>query len=328
MFSRASEKLVSKDGHPTPSPLDDLEPPVSQDTVVQLTENFRLNPDLGEFVSTIYARQFKPQKVQARQLAAALRLIASDREGFGIHPEILGPVQTFLIALSDVMYRQPQEVLFAPESHSTIPQESLFTETSNISLTHRPVSLALIRLNTWSSRTEHVGYELHVHGEAAVAAALVASLRRCSPNDDIFVATPHRIQREAVKVALSRVKANEEQLEETFGQLHLSLDAPKSKVTVDTIERLQGSEAAFVICLFSLPQGSTSDLGFLLERRRLNVAISRAKTLCILISSEEVLCPPVKVLANEETAKGYAFLKAFEKRAWSYNLALDLDVLS
>jgi len=44
-----------------------------------------------------------------------------------------------------------------------------------------------------------------------------------------------------------------------------------------------------------------------------------------LISSEEVLCPSVKVLANEETAKGYAFLKAYEKRAWSYTLPVIVD---
>lgn len=70
-----------------------------------------------------------------------------------------------------------------------------------------------------------------------------------------------------------------------------------------------GSEAAFVICLFSLPPSASYDLGFLLERRRLNVAISRAKTLCILVSSNVVLRPPVNVLASEENAKGYKFLR-------------------
>ena len=86
-----------------------------------------------------------------------------------------------------------------------------------------------------------------------------------------------------------------------------------------------GSEAAFVICLFSIPQSYTTDLAFLLERRRLNVAISRAKVLCILVTSDEVLRPSVRILANEETAKGYAFLKAYEARAWSCDLPVDLD---
>jgi hypothetical protein len=47
-----------------------------------------------------------------------------------------------------------------------------------------------------------------------------------------------------------------------------------------------------------------------------------------LITSEEVLRPGVRIFADEETAKGYAFLKAFEKRAWSYNLSVNMDTLS
>ena len=43
--------------------------------------------------------------------------------------------------------------------------------------------------------------------------------------------------------------------------------------------------------------------------------ISRAKTLCILISSKEVLCPSMKVLVGEETVKGYEFLKGFERES-------------
>jgi len=88
-----------------------------------------------------------------------------------------------------------------------------------------------------------------------------------------------------------------------------------------------GSEASFVICLFShTHRGSLPmALPFLLARRRLNVAISRAKTLCIVIASEGVLQPDVSVFADRESAKGYAFLRAFEERAWSADIDVELE---
>jgi hypothetical protein len=203
-----------------------------------------LNPDLGEFVSTIYSRQFKPQKVQARQLATALKTLA-DMNGryIGMNPLIFGAVQIFLTSLSDVMFKRPQNVLVAPEMHPIMPTNAFSGKGQmyEVAPTHRPVSLALIRLRTWSAHSQNISYELHVQAEAAVAAALVLCLQSCSPNDDIFVATPHRIQREAVKVALRKIK-DELNLEAVFGQLQVSdnSDGASSRVTVDTIERLQG----------------------------------------------------------------------------------------
>jgi hypothetical protein len=49
--------------------------------------------------------------------------------------------------------------------------------------------------------------------------------------------------------------------------------------------------------------------------------------MCILISSTEVLRPAVNALADEETAKGYAFLRAFADRAWLGDVDVDIDAL-
>ncbi|KIM82593.1 hypothetical protein PILCRDRAFT_467993 [Piloderma croceum F 1598] len=218
------------------------------------------------------------------------------------------------------MLRQPQALLQPPRLDAMVNDSG--TQVVDFNAMPHPISLALIRLQTVTSRPEQVGYEVHVRGEATIAASLVKSLRKCSPGEDIFVATPHRIQRQAVKAAL---ESEEDSLVHAMQDMNIAANA--GNVVVDTVERLQGSEAAFVICLFSLPRNSASqsELSFLLERRRLNVAISRAKTLCILVTSDNVLRPSVKVLSDEGGAKGYAFLRAFEERAWSASITIDLD---
>jgi len=58
-------------------------------------------------------------------------------------------------------------------------------------------------------------------------------------------------------------------------------------------------------------------LPFLFQRRRLNVGISRAKVLCIVLSSVDVLRPPLEMLSNTDSVEGYTFLRAYEDRAWS-----------
>lgn len=85
-----------------------------------------------------------------------------------------------------------------------------------------------------------------------------------------------------------------------------------------------------MLCLFSYTYAAnaSSAIDFLLERRRLNVAISRAKTLCILVTSHEVLKPSVRIFANAQSAKGFAFLRAFEDRAWSTDVKLQVDEIA
>lgn len=104
------------------------------------------------------------------------------------------------------------------------------------------LSLALIQLSMRNVRPELSGMEAYVRGEAALAAAIVRWLQLVAPEESIFVATPHRIQRHSVQEALRRTR-RDVNLEDLFLDLQLDDKSRKTKagkVTVDTIERLQG----------------------------------------------------------------------------------------
>jgi hypothetical protein len=57
----------------------------------------------------------------------------------------------------------------------------------------------------------------------------------------------------------------------------------------------------------------------------LNVAISRAKTISIVISSTGVLAPPIEALVDKGNLEGFAFLKAFEDRAWRFDMRIGVQ---
>lgn len=293
--------------------------------VVQLVENFRLNKDLGEFIATIYSRPFESQNKPSQQIALQLESLQT------IDPKVNGSnlnddVRNLLSSIGRAMLGRPISRLSEPRRGRRDNDNVLFS----------PISLVLIRLTEASTSTlqKQSSYEIHVHEEAVLAATIVHHLLRICPSESIFVATPHRIQRSAVKAALLTDNVRFEpshvdldKLSQKVNTMNLTEERSASSVTVDTIERLQGSEASFVICLFSHTQKpSVTDLTFLLQRRRLNVAISRAKTLCIFISSDSVLRPQFSVLADAEARKGYEFLRAYEERAWTGEINMNQEV--
>lgn len=202
----------------------------------------RLNPDLGEFVSTIYPRGFKPQKSQTHQLAAALKSVSDDlRRDLGISPCVLESIQWVPLALSDAMLRQPQNVVMPPSRFSNTNSKS-GPDTMPLA-----ISLALIRLHTFSVADE-VACETHVKAEAAVAAAAAIALWRCFPQEDIFIAT-HRIQRQAVKETLADAMQQIDENEIITAIKDINLDEESSdtipnktsaKIIVDIVARLQG----------------------------------------------------------------------------------------
>ncbi|KDR81269.1 hypothetical protein GALMADRAFT_61308 [Galerina marginata CBS 339.88] len=275
-------------------------------------------------ISTIYSHRFNTQKSQGNHLAIALANISTDFKPLPMMPtSILSDAHEFGLSLSDIVNGRPQIRLHRPY-HTERPDSPI----QNIyrSPCYQMVSLTLIRLLNTQSHLQRIEYERWAHWEAMLAVALVYHIRQSSPDDGIFIATPHRLQREVVKTLLSKIDVSpkDQTIDTALQNMSISTKQPKCYITVDTIERLQGSEAPFVICLFSALGFSSTDLYFLLDRRRLNVALSRAKTLCIVIASDGVLHPPIKVLANEDALKGYEFLKEYKRRAWRYDAQIDM----
>jgi hypothetical protein len=86
-----------------------------------------------------------------------------------------------------------------------------------------------------------------------------------------------------------------------------------------------GSEADIVVCFFSHTHRPSlrRDLDFLYNRPRLNVAISRAKLISIVVSSEGVLNPPVEALVDKNNLEGFSYLKSYETYAWGHEQAFD-----
>jgi uncharacterized protein len=90
--------------------------------------------------------------------------------------------------------------------------------------------------------------------------------------------------------------------------------AGHEEVAVGTVDKFQGQEGLVVIYSFasSSSQDAPRGLGFLLERNRMNVAISRAKSVCYLVYSTNL---PKAVFSSIEDVKGISRLAGLLERA-------------
>ena len=118
---------------------------------------------------------------------------------------------------------------------------------------------------------EHIGNSAHSDEEVAKVLQLVAELNSKISEDEILVVAPYNAQVDSIRDAL---------------------DARGfSRVQVGTVDKFQGREAMAVI--ISLAASSAEDaprgLEFLLDRNRLNVALSRAKTNSFLVYSPALI---------------------------------------
>ncbi|KAJ3192804.1 hypothetical protein HK101_005947 [Irineochytrium annulatum] len=136
--------------------------------------------------------------------------------------------------------------------------------------------------------------------EADTVVRLVKRLRECVAEARIFVAVVHRAQRRTIWNALAASNIN------------LSEDR------VDTVERMQGDEADVVIvCLGFTDHVSTfeRELAFCYDVSRLNVGLSRPKSLVIVLGSASLFSPPLSATLDPVSRAGVEHLLEYLRRS-------------
>lgn len=134
----------------------------------------------------------------------------------------------------------------------------------------------------------HAGNSTHSPEEVEKVVELVSNHIPEVGASEILIVAPYNNQVNAIRRAL-----DEHGFEE---------------VRVGTVDKFQGQEGLVVVV--SLAASSAQDaprgLGFLLDRNRLNVAISRAKSVCYLVHSSNLLNGHYKTLEDVKAVSGLA----------------------
>lgn len=128
-------------------------------------------------------------------------------------------------------------------------------------------SIDIINVSQESHQEENVEEALFAAQCAAVA------MQRDIPSKNIAIITPFRKQVNAIRNAFKYLRWPEE-------------DRP----LVDTVERLQGQDVEMIILSFAVSDTAyySQIKDFLLNRNRLNVMISRAKTKVVILASQQI----------------------------------------
>ena len=137
----------------------------------------------------------------------------------------------------------------------------------------------------------------------------------------MFVVTPHHLQRRAVLAQLASLGEHCIPLLLCATSFHSLFSMLGLRFTeVNTVEKMQGREADFVIVCYGYldPQvfNSVGHVSFLFSFHRLNVAVSRAKSKVVFIASDSVLNPPLTVLTSAaDGPKGCNYVQMLKANA-------------
>ncbi|NDC64428.1 MAG: hypothetical protein EBZ59_10710 [Planctomycetia bacterium] len=142
--------------------------------------------------------------------------------------------------------------------------------------------------------------------EARLVADLVVALRRGLPYADdatffahgVFVVSPHRAQNRAIRRELA------------------SRRSWTAAPFVDTVDKMQGQEAEAVVVSYGVadPEYAVMEAEFIYSLNRLNVAMTRAQTKCVVFLPQPLLDAPPQVLEMPEAAKGLGFMQNMIRR--------------
>ncbi len=109
----------------------------------------------------------------------------------------------------------------------------------------------------------------------------------------MFVVSPHRAQIRAIRRELRRQRRWQ------------------SPPLVDTVDKMQGQEADAVIVSYGVsdPEFAAEEAEFIYGLNRLNVAVTRARSKCVVCIPRPLLDAPPQVLDLPEAARGLAFMR-------------------
>ncbi len=140
---------------------------------------------------------------------------------------------------------------------------------------------------------EHIGNSSHSEEEVAKVLELTAELAAKVGEEEVLVVAPYNAQVDSIRDALDATGFNQ--------------------VQVGTVDKFQGREAMAVI--ISLAASSAEDaprgLEFLLDRNRMNVALSRAKTNSYLVYSPTLIRSRFKSVEDVKAVSRLAGLLEF-----------------
>ncbi|KAG2217331.1 hypothetical protein INT45_010780 [Circinella minor] len=140
-------------------------------------------------------------------------------------------------------------------------------------------------------------------------------------NDDetvkIMIVTPHHRQRVAVEHAIFLRGGN----------------SLCDKVKVNTVEKMQGQECELVLACFTFNEITRTKVDFLLDFKRWNVTVSRARCKIIIVTTDDILALPnrqsnhgLDLFEKRENTEGWGFICMVQQWAKQSDAIIDWKI--